>query len=129
MPRNSVELQASINAQLERINKDSDGNYLCRKCGSVVPDDFKFVFFLPGDESRVWGPCCSEECICYTKICTGCNKDFNVDDESQIKYFDNGNWFCSECSQNIVSWCVRSVKKDTTSSVADVISGILSLII
>lgn len=94
--------QEVINEQLEnRVERQGD-EYLCRRCSSVVPDEFRYVYYLDSMPGVVWGPYCSEECICYGKICSSCNKDFIVDDPDQIKYFGDGKWLCFECSKDIV---------------------------
>lgn len=105
----STTIQNAIDAQLnERVVRVGD-DYLCRRCGNVVPDDFRYVYHVEGTEDTVWGPYCSEECICYAKICSGCNKDFIVDDKSQIRYFGDGKWLCTECSANLV-YCAHCNK-------------------
>lgn len=101
MPRSEA-LNNAIEAQMARVNKDDDGNLLCRKCSSIVPPEFKFMVHHPEDESVVWGPYCSEDCIVYAKICTSCSKDFDVEDQDQIRYFGDGKWICNECSKDLV---------------------------
>lgn len=91
-------LCAAIDFQLQhRVSYDAAGNMLCRRCNQVVPEEFRFVLNLPGNNDTVWGPCCSEECLCYLKICSHCNKDYIVDREEEIKYQGDGVWLCHEC--------------------------------
>ena len=100
----STALQAAIAFQLQnRVQYDAAGNMLCRRCSKVIPPEFKFVVNLPGDDSVVWGPCCSEECLCYLKICSHCNKDYIVDREDEIKYQGDGIWLCHDCLDKMES--------------------------
>ena len=89
-------LGKAINEQLYRAGRSNNGNLLCRVCKKEVPESFKFILHLPEDKSVVWGPCCSEDCICRLKICSRCKKDFPIE---EITYQDNGIWLCNSCSK------------------------------
>lgn len=97
-------LKVAMKKQLEeRTKKDADGNWLCRRCGNVVPEQYKIIYYVEGQEQHVWGPCCSDECICYSKICSGCGKDFFVEKinpvtgKLEIDYYGDGISMCEEC--------------------------------
>lgn len=95
-----VTLRAIEDQINNRTLKDADGNLLCRHCNKVIPEDMLKVLKDPEREDRVWGPCCSDECICYLKICHGCYKDFIVNKPEQIKFINNEKWLCTECQGN-----------------------------
>ena len=77
---------------------------------------------LPEDPTVVWGPYCSEECTCYAKICCGCKKDFIVDDHTQIKYFGEGRWYCTDCATSLVA-CDECGKSSSSKEVKEVAGG------
>lgn len=100
-------LKKAIEAQKLRIKYNEAGEPLCRHCGKVCPPDYRMVYYLP-NSSQVWGPCCSNECIAHTKICSGCNKDFFVDNKTpdgkdEIEYIGDGVSYCQECLKDIKS--------------------------
>lgn len=98
----SVTLTAAINHQLTtRTKRNSEGKLLCRRCNNVVPPDYSIVFWDPSDETKVWGPCCSDECICHLKICSECNRDFIIDKEGEITHVGDGVWLCKECLSKV----------------------------
>ena len=122
MATTSKEVRALIKEKLANTKRDADGNLLCRRCGKVVPKSHRMVYYNPEDPSQVWGPCCSDECICYTKICSHCNKDFFIDkklegsNENEIEYYENGIWLCHNCKDVLESCPVcnaKGVLKDT----------------
>lgn len=98
----SAILDAAIKLQLEtRAKRNAAGQLLCRRCGKVVPAEYSIVFWNPEDETHVWGPCCSDECICHLKICSCCNKDFIIDKEGDITHVGDGTWLCHDCIKTV----------------------------
>lgn len=109
----SAILDAAIKLQLEtRAKRNAAGQLLCRRCNKVVPPEYSIVFWNPEDENNVWGPCCSDECICHLKICSCCNKDFIIDKEGDITHVGDGTWLCHECIKT-VKLCKCCNKKTT----------------
>lgn len=97
--------QAVVEAHRAAIPRNGAGTPLCARCNDEVPEDMRFSVYNPEESviSNLWGPWCSEECLCYTKICSNCDRDFYVDGEGDkaIKYFGNGTWLCSCCSEDM----------------------------
>lgn len=98
----SATLETAIQNQLtNRTKRNSEGKLLCRRCSKVVPPEYSVVFWDPEDETKVWGPCCSDECICHLKICSECNQDFIIDREGEITHVGSGIWLCKHCIRHV----------------------------
>lgn len=96
-----MSIETAIANQLStRVKRNSEGKLLCRRCGKVVPESHSFVLSESENSDVVWGPCCSDECLCYLKICSECNKDYIIDREGEIEYQGDGVWLCHECLGN-----------------------------
>lgn len=98
----SATLTTAIDRQLTtRTKRNEQGQLLCRRCNEVVPPDYSIVFWDPSDETKVWGPCCSDECICHLKICSECNQDFIIDKAGEITHVGDGVWLCKDCMTKV----------------------------
>lgn len=121
----ATSMKERIKNHLETVAKrNAQGELLCRRCNGVVPQSHKMVYYNPETPEHIWGPCCSDVCICYTKICCGCNKDFFVNkkiegtDINEIEHYGNGEWLCKACSAHI-KLCNKCGKKTTLVTAPD----------
>lgn len=96
-----MSIETAIANQLSnRVKRNEAGQLLCRRCSKVIPEDHLFVLSESENSDVVWGPCCSDECLCYLKICSECNKDYIIDRGGEIEYQGDGVWLCHECLGN-----------------------------
>lgn len=99
-----------------KVKRNADGEMLCTRCGKVVPSSHRLVYFDEDTPDHIWGPCCSDECICYTKICSGCNEAFfynkkSEDGSFEIDYYQDGKWFCKKCAASLEACPVCGEKR------------------
>jgi hypothetical protein len=71
----------------------------CKLCNVQVTDEtLKQVYYDEDYPDIDIGPYCSD-CIGKIRICSGCHHPHELD--ATIKYFGNGNFYCTACAENI----------------------------
>jgi len=88
------------------LRETSSNNPICLRTGVPITDVELHIQAWDDEHPEIlFGPYC-EEAWPYVKICTKCHTPHMVDDKTDIDYYQNGVWLCSECSQNIKK-CVK----------------------
>ena len=82
-----------------RIN-DAGTHVACKKCSTWIErgSDFGVLLYFPDDinKDNPIGPYCSD-CMGKLKVCCDCNKAYFG---SEIKYFENGIYYCNSCADS-----------------------------